>query len=202
MSRRAYREARLTGGLPDASDVVFYLLDMDDFKSVNDDHGHAAGDQVLIQVGQILEDVGRASDVVIRWGGEEFLILSRQVDRAGAAVFAQRVRERIAQAGFDLGDGLRIHRTCSVGFAAYPLIPGSPDEGSWEHVVGLADAAAYLAKRSGRDAWVGVSVNSAHLPEGLTADLEGLQEAVEAGTLRLTTSLEAEGRAVTLRVVA
>lgn len=196
VSQRAYREALATGGRPEASDIVFYLLDMDDFKSVNDEHGHAAGDQVLMQVAGILEDVGRASDVVVRWGGEEFLILSRQVDRAGAAVFAQRVRERIGEADFVVGEGLHVQRSCSVGFAAYPLIPSHPEEGDWEQAVGLADAAAYLAKRSGRDAWVGVSVQTSHLPEGLTTELESIQGAVQAGTLRLTTSLDAEGRSL------
>jgi len=195
VSRRAYHEALVTGRALDTADIVFYLLDMDDFKSVNDEHGHAAGDQVLIRVARILENAaGRASDVVVRWGGEEFLILSRQVDRAGAAVFAQRVRERISGAEFDVGDGVRVRRTCSVGFATFPLVPARPEEGTWEQVVGLADAAAYLAKRSGRDAWAGVSVEADHVPRGLTSDPDTLRAAVAAGTVRMVTSLDEEGR--------
>jgi diguanylate cyclase (GGDEF)-like protein len=194
VSLRAHREALESGTAADASDVVFYVLDMDDFKSVNDEYGHAAGDQVLVQVARVLEDAGRASDVVIRWGGEEFLILSRQVDRAGAAVFAQRVRERISRTEFGAGGGVPIRRTCSVGFAPYPLLPDRPEFGSWEQVVGLADAAAYLAKRSGRDAWVGISMESPELRPGRPMDMEVIQAAVEDGALRLTTSLDAEGR--------
>ena len=176
--------------------MVFYLLDMDDFKSVNDEYGHAAGDQVLVQIARVLDDAGRASDVVVRWGGEEFLILSRQVDRDGAAVFAQRIRERIRNTAFEVGDGVRIHRTCSVGFATYPLVATRPDWGSWEYVVGLADMAAYMAKRSGRDAWVGFPTGGADLLQTRPTDPEAARGAFEAGALSLSTSLEADGRSV------
>lgn len=194
VSLRAYRDAERIGTVPEASDVVFYLLDLDDFKSVNDEHGHAAGDRVLAQVAGVLEETGRASDVVVRWGGEEFLIMSRGVDRAGAAVFAERVRNAIREHLFMADDGVTLRRTCSVGFAAYPFVPRHPRAITWEQVVELADQGAYIAKRSGRDAWVGVyATEETPLELGRGEGLTVAPLAAE-GALALVTSLNAEGR--------
>jgi diguanylate cyclase (GGDEF)-like protein len=193
-SLRAYRDSERTGAAPEASDVVFYLLDIDDFKSVNDEHGHAAGDRVLEQVARVLEETGRASDVVVRWGGEEFLILSRQADRAGAAVFAQRVRDAVRDHVFVAEEGVTLRRTCSVGFAPFPFVTRDPRSVSWDQVVGLADQAAYLAKRSGRDAWVGVHANDHTPPEAVRSDAATLELLVAEGVLDLVSSMDPETR--------
>jgi diguanylate cyclase (GGDEF)-like protein len=194
VSLRAYRDSERTGVLPESADIVFYLLDIDDFKSVNDEHGHAAGDRVLEQMARVLEETGRASDVVVRWGGEEFLILSRQVDRSGAAVFAQRVRDAVRDHVFVAGEGGTLRRTCSVGFAPFPFVPRDPRAVSWDQVVRLADQAAYVAKRSGRDAWVGVHANDATPPEAVRGDAATLELLVAEGALDLVSSMDAETR--------
>jgi diguanylate cyclase (GGDEF)-like protein len=191
---RAHRVAERSAEPPESADIVFYLLDVDDFKSVNDEHGHAAGDRVLEQVARVLEDTGRASDTVVRWGGEEFLILSRQVDRHGAAVFAQRVRDAIRDHVFVAGEGVTLRRTCSVGFAAFPFIQWEPRAVSWDQVVGVADQAAYVAKRSGRDAWVGVYANDRTPPEAIRGDAATLEMLVVEGLLEVVTSMDAETR--------
>jgi len=191
---RAYRDADRAGDVPESADIVFYLLDIDDFKSVNDDYGHAAGDRVLQQVARVLEDTGRMSDVVVRWGGEEFLILSRHVDRAGAAVFAQRVRDAVRDHVFVADEGVTLRRTCSVGFAAFPFVPRDPRSVSWDQVVGLADQAAYIAKRSGRDAWVGVYANDKTAPEAIRRDAATLELLVASGALEVVTSMDPETR--------
>lgn len=198
VSLRAYRDAADVGTQPVAADIVFYLLDLDDFKSVNDDFGHAAGDHVLQQVARVLEETGRASDVVIRWGGEEFLIMSRQVDRAGASVFAQRVRTAIRERVFVAEEGLTLRRTCSVGFAPFPFVPSDARSVSWDTVVGLADQAAYIAKRSGRDAWVGVYATESTPPEAVRSDAATLELLVSEGVLEMVTSLEPERERRTL----
>jgi len=192
---RAHRDAERTGADPWLADVVFYVLDLDDFKSVNDEYGHAAGDRVLAQVARVLEETSRNSDVVIRWGGEEFLILSRRVDRAGAGAFAQRVCDAVRDHVFAADEGLTLRRTCSVGFAAFPFVPRDPRAVSWDQVVGLADQAAYLAKRAGRDAWVGVVATDSTPPEAVRGDAPTLDLLVAEGVLEIVSSMDSATRA-------
>ncbi len=205
---RAYRETAGRGTTPKGHDLIFYVLDLDDFKSVNDGYGHAAGDRVLQQVADVLIETSRASDLVVRWGGEEFLVLSRHVDRAGASPFAERMRQAVRGRIFTAGDGRTLHRTCSIGFAAFPFLAADSEGVAWETVLGLADQACYAAKRSGRDAWVGV------LPNGTTeaAEVEGTRMSIAGGiaegTLAAETSLgsardvdwDATGRDARVRV--
>ncbi|MES1245100.1 MAG: two-component regulator propeller domain-containing protein, partial [Acidobacteriota bacterium] len=84
-------------GKPEAADLLFLLLDLDHFKSVNDTHGHAAGDAVLVQTATVLRNVLRSSDHVVRWGGEEFLAVIRFVDRGEASNLAEKIRAAIAE---------------------------------------------------------------------------------------------------------
>jgi diguanylate cyclase (GGDEF)-like protein len=93
----------------------------------------------------------------VRWGGEEFLIVVRFVDRANAAELAEKLRDAVAAHRFRLNDGTILRRTCSIGFAAWPFSRQTPQALDFERVVDLADGALYAAKHGGRDAWVGVS---------------------------------------------
>jgi diguanylate cyclase (GGDEF)-like protein len=130
-------------------DLVILMVDLDHFKSVNDQYGHAAGDAVLIQLAQVLQQTFRASDHIVRWGGEEFLIVARFVDGSRAGELAEKLRAAVAEHEFVLPDGAVLHRTCSIGVAVWPLPPNV----SWDRAVDLADTALYEAKRSGRDRW-------------------------------------------------
>jgi diguanylate cyclase (GGDEF)-like protein len=103
------------------SDLVLLLVDVDRFKSVNDEFSHKAGDAVLMQVADALRESCRGSDAIARWGGDEFLVLSRFTDRRTGSVIAERIRSAIERRAFDVGDDSLIHRTCSVGFASYPF---------------------------------------------------------------------------------
>jgi diguanylate cyclase (GGDEF)-like protein len=136
-------------------DLCLLMVDLDHFKAVNDEHGHAAGDSVLRQVADLMRHACRASDVVVRWGGEEFLIVARNTDRAHAHLLASHVCEAIRAHQFDLGNGVMLRKTCSVGFTAFPLLPGAPERFGWEQALELADQCLYAAKNSGRDGWVG-----------------------------------------------
>ncbi|HEV8581567.1 MAG TPA: two-component regulator propeller domain-containing protein [Thermoanaerobaculia bacterium] len=170
------------------ADLVFLLLDLDHFKSVNDTYGHAAGDAVLIQTAGILRATFRASDHVVRWGGEEFLVVARFVDRGDAPELAEKVRAGIAAHDFRLADGSVLRRTCSIGFAAYPFAAAQPRAIGWEMVVDAADHGLYAAKRSGRNGWVGVAIGDAGDPETAIRRLkEDLAAAVESGEIRLRT---------------
>jgi len=137
-------------------DLVFFLIDIDHFKDVNDQHGHAAGDAVLVEVAQRLRAVFRESDHLVRWGGEEFLVVARGTARGEAAGLAERVRRQIGGHPFEAGGGARLVRTCSIGYAAYPLAQAASQALGWSETVALADRALYIAKRSGRDGWLGL----------------------------------------------
>ena len=149
------------------TDLVFLMIDIDHFKAVNDQFGHAAGDLVLVQMRERLQKVARATDYIIRWGGEEFLVVARATNRLDAALLAERLRLVVAQQPFDIGLPQPLSRTCSVGFACFPFLPTHPSELSWSQVVELADQALYMAKRGGRDGWVGLYGTAASNPENL-----------------------------------
>ena len=138
------------------TDIVFLLLDLDHFKQVNDHHGHAAGDQVLAQFAGLLRATCRSVDTLVRWGGEEFLVVTRFTRREDVALLAERLRRAVEEHAFDIGDGGVLRLTCSIGFAAHPLCPSEPERGGWEPSLALADDALYAAKRAGRNAWVGL----------------------------------------------
>ncbi|MGH8049551.1 MAG: diguanylate cyclase [Arenimonas sp.] len=154
---RAYDLAREDGKpLDDIKGLVFFLIDIDNFKQVNDIQGHAAGDAVLVEVSQRLRQVFRDGDYLIRWGGEEFLIITRSTAREDAYALAERVRSRIVDDNFDLGDGITLKKSCSIGFACFPFIPKAVRALGWHDVVEIADIALYAAKRAGRNGWVGI----------------------------------------------
>jgi diguanylate cyclase (GGDEF)-like protein len=135
---------------------AFLLVDIDHFKQVNDQYGHSAGDAVLVQMAERLRQVCRDGDHVVRWGGEEFLIVARDGACQHAVGQAERVRQAVAGRPFVLPDGQLLARTCSIGFACFPLASAHPEAVEWSTVVDIADGALYEAKRTGRNAWVGV----------------------------------------------
>src|SRR5712691_5669399 len=85
-------------------DMIFYMVDLDDFKRVNDVSGHDAGDRVLIETARRIRTAIRSSDVLVRWGGEEFLIVSRHTDRRNAEILAQRMLDAVRSKPFAVGE--------------------------------------------------------------------------------------------------
>ncbi len=146
--------------------LLFFMIDLDHFKSVNDTYGHAVGDQILQQASAALRKACRDADFVVRWGGEEFLIVARNADRQRASVLADHLREAVRALRFDVGHGVVLEKTCSIGFAAFPVIESAPDAHPWEDVVKMADQCLYAAKNSGRDAWVGLVLSTAATDAG------------------------------------
>ena len=181
--RRAYRVAATPGV---QRDMLFLLVDIDHFKSINDQRGHAAGDSVLRQFASLLTDAVRESDYAVRWGGEEFLVVARQADATQAGVLAERIVSAVRNELFRLDSGELLHCTCSVGAAALPFLPGDPDALEWEQVVDLADAAVYAAKRRGRDRWIVLSPAEGLRPSDLPDLLEAARQDLDAAeTTRL-----------------
>ncbi|MDR7335046.1 two-component regulator propeller domain-containing protein [Roseateles asaccharophilus] len=170
-------------------DLLFFLIDIDHFKRINDAHGHIAGDAVLEQMRGRLEQVFRATDYLVRWGGEEFLIVARGTPRSRAAELAERARQAVSGEPFILENGLKLAQTCSVGFSAFPLCPQLPRALDWRSAIDLADAALYDAKESGRNAWVGLVSAQAGSDDELQRDVRRPLESWAArGRLKLVRS--------------
>ena len=174
---------------PADTDVVFFVLDFDQFKAVNDLYGHASGDMVLVQMAARLRHLFRESDYLIRWGGEEFLIVARATNRIDAEAVAERVRAAVADEPFELADGTSLSKTCSIGFASYPFFPNQPRLLSWSQVLELADQSLYMAKNGGRNQWIGLYGMSCSQPDGVFQRLmRQTIKAVQDGEVRLVSS--------------
>ncbi|BBD08315.1 GGDEF domain-containing protein [Desulfovibrio ferrophilus] len=131
------REGKTTGLL---------MCDMDYFKQVNDEHGHEAGDAVLQQVVGIIQANIRRSDLLIRYGGEEFLALLQNVETGSAEAVAEKIRKAVEDTAFELPSGSRLHKTISVGVSEFP------DDGDGMYkAIKFADVALYSAKDGGRN---------------------------------------------------
>jgi diguanylate cyclase (GGDEF)-like protein len=150
---------------PHTRDLVFYLIDADNFKEVNDQYGHDVGDAVLVEMARRLSSSIRHSDVLVRWGGEEFLIVSRYTDRREAELLAQRALSAVADMPFLVGpSGATMRRTCSMGWAAFPWFPDDPRAVSYEEVLTIADRGLNRAKQAGKNCAVGMSPAKGHSP--------------------------------------
>ena len=166
--------------------LVIALLDVDHFKVINDTWGHAAGDRVLEQLGQLLGELKRSGDYVARWGGEEFLLVLRPLARGSVASIGERLCSRIAAHRFDLGNGAEHRLTVSVGLVECPLFRDHPDLLGWEQLVTLADRAMYAVKNSGRNGWMGYRpLPQARLPEDVSGYRDNPRQLLDSGLLEL-----------------
>ncbi|MBF0482443.1 MAG: diguanylate cyclase [Desulfovibrionaceae bacterium] len=126
--------------------VGLLMCDVDFFKQVNDQHGHEAGDAVLKQVAEAIRDNIRASDIFIRYGGEEFLVLLNEVTAGASTEIAEKIRMSINAHAFRLENNAVLHKTISIGVAEFP------DDGETMYkVIKFADVALYAAKGQGRN---------------------------------------------------
>lgn len=151
--------------MPTKPSIGLVVVDVDHFKSVNDRHGHAAGDAVLLQLARLLQATARQPDLTVRWGGEEFVVIARDSNREGAARLARRINRRVAERAFRLPSGVDIHITVSVGYALYPFHEDEVSLLGWELVLTLADHALLEAKKRGRDRVCGVSPGETPWPD-------------------------------------
>jgi diguanylate cyclase (GGDEF)-like protein len=124
--------------------VAFVLADLDEFKSVNDQYGHPAGDRVLREFADILRESVREADLAARWGGEEFALVLPSTDAMGAAVLVERIRSALEHRTIVV-DGHAIGITASFGVSVFPQEPTST------RLIASADEALYLAKRRGKN---------------------------------------------------
>jgi diguanylate cyclase (GGDEF)-like protein len=140
LRREAKRSAR--GGRP----LSLLFLDLDDFKNVNDRHGHLAGSRALVEAAEVIRGSARETDVVARFGGDEFALVLPDTGGRGAFAVGERIRDRVAAHRFLAADGLDVRLTVSVGVATLPDAALGAEE-----LVRAADAAMYRIKDRGKN---------------------------------------------------
>lgn len=134
--------------------VAVLMIDVDRFKSINDQWGHDGGDQVLVAVAGALRRHIREKDLLARVGGEEFMVLLHHAEAAAAHEAAERLRQAVEHEAIALAPGQHLHCTISIGYCV-----AAGGESSWRAVVVAADRALYAAKQAGRNRVVGASVD-------------------------------------------
>jgi diguanylate cyclase (GGDEF)-like protein len=157
-------------------ELIFVLVDIDRFKRVNDEMGHAAGDRLLQEVAKRIASVMRRSDDLVRWGGEEFLLVCRTTDRENASLLCNRVLEAVRELPFDVGNGVQVHKTCSIGWAPFPWLRDDVGMLSIDNVIELADKALYLAKREGRNRTYGLLPAATAMVSEKSISIENLRD--------------------------
>jgi diguanylate cyclase (GGDEF)-like protein len=146
---RREEERSIRSGKP----LSVLFIDMDGFKSVNTNHGHLAGSKALVEAANVIRACARETDVVARFGGDEFALILPDTGREGAVSVAERIRDRIRAFSFLELEGLSLHLTASIGIATLPDISGSAEE-----LLKAADRAMYQVKDHGK--------NGIHIAEG------------------------------------
>jgi diguanylate cyclase (GGDEF)-like protein len=150
-------EREVSGGRP----FTVLFLDLDHFKAVNDQHGHMSGSRLLVEVARVLRSCVRDEDVVVRYGGDEYVMLLVGIDSGGALKVAERIRRAIEDHRFLSREGGRVRVTASIGLASYPEHADSKAT-----ILDLADRAMYRGKRSNRNVVYMASKDLPPVPAG------------------------------------
>jgi len=128
------------------TDTSVMMLDIDKFKNINDTYGHSVGDDVIIKIASLLKKSSRESDIICRWGGEEFIILLPQTNINGAVAISQKIREKIENSTITLSENKSLKFTISIGVSQLIC-----EDENVEMLINRADKALYEAKESGRN---------------------------------------------------
>jgi diguanylate cyclase (GGDEF)-like protein len=183
---RTHQQSEKRGAGTSGEEIVgaLFLLDVDQFKHINDTCGHATGDAMLKAIADSLREILRETDMIVRWGGEEFLAFLPAIPRSGLDEVARRLLSGISATAVE-HQGAPLSANVSIGFAPFPLAPdGEPLP--WERAVNLVDMALYLAKGHGRNRAYGVRA-FAHFAETSMAEIEqDLERAWRAGFVDLS----------------
>lgn len=162
-----------------AEPLIWALLDLDHFKRINDTFGHQTGDNILIVVADILRQNSRSSDHIIRWGGEEFLLILEHNEEAQLTL--QRIHQAICQYPWQRDMGLQQNLTCSIGAIAQLT------QWNWQHSLRLADQALYCVKQHGRNGYLLLQAPQP-VPAAVLADDANITQLLAEGKLQAVTN--------------
>lgn len=165
-----------------------YLLDIDHFKDVNDTYGHEIGDQILVEFTKRINETIRDTDLFVRWGGEEFILVARLDNIDGLHLLAERIVKAVKQSPYLVRQGHSIDITCTVGSVVYPCVENPEKHISWNKLVQLADLALYYGKQKKRDCWVCIEKISNYESRNIVLEL-GFEESLKEGLLTFSTSI-------------
>lgn len=179
-----------TDDVPEAERRLLYfmMIDLDEFKPINDTFGHHTGDRTLVQVSDLLRSCAREADTVFRWGGDEFLVIGEAREHGDMGVLAERFRRTIADHRFDPKYGKALRLSASIGVAAYPFCIDNPGVASWEQVADVADLAALLAKTHGKNGWVATHGTTELTATQVQHIKHSFEQLIESGRIVAVTS--------------
>ncbi len=185
LANRRHFHAEMQRTSAERFEGALLLIDLDHFKRINDTHGHAAGDAVLVVMAQRLRAALREEDLTVRWGGEEFLVVVRSLPPEQVEALAERLLATIGSQPVVHGQAV-VPVTASIGFATFPLLPAL-EPTPWERAVDLVDTALYLAKAHGRNRAYGVRALRAEAatPGHAATPAHGLESAWREGHAEL-----------------
>ncbi|MDM7862119.1 GGDEF domain-containing protein [Alteromonas sp. ASW11-36] len=171
------------------SDVMgIYVFDIDNFKRINDTKGHKIGDSVLREFSTRLQQQTRGADTLVRWGGEEFMFITRCESSAKVMEIADRLLAVINHKPFDIEDGTVLPVTCTIGVVTYPFVDSRGRE-QWDRLVSLADSALYYGKSLGKNCWVFVDNRAINNTDELDRLCSiPLQESIQSGAVEVKIS--------------
>lgn len=170
-----------------------FIFDVDHFKKVNDTHGHGVGDEVLIEISKRVNSIVRDCDLLIRWGGEEFVLVARLSSKKKKYELASRLLNSVNASPFIVSEGkLSLEVTCTIGVVEFPFIDFSNTE-IWPRLISIADAALYYGKSQGRNCWIAVNNKSVASEEEFQTLLnQPLEHSIQKGLVSVRTSLESD----------
>lgn len=190
----ASKEVKLVKNQRNSYDIVcdiigVYMIDIDFFKDINDTYGHAIGDKVLISITETLKKSVRNEDYIIRWGGEEFLIILNQTKVGYLKLFSKNILNVIRKTPVELDRGEKINVTCSIGCTYLPLDPELIETVKLEQIINVSDFAMYKAKEMGRN-------RSVHINFKNLGDLSKVE--IKDCLMELTKNVDIDTRYVTI----
>jgi diguanylate cyclase (GGDEF)-like protein len=194
LRNRRYMEQYLAAGMTseDTHGWLLMTLDLDHFKQINDVYGHDIGDLVLRQVAGLLREHSRQEDILVRYGGEEFVIICKNADEEMGCTMAERIRLRICQFRFGLED-TPLSLSCSIGFFTLQWDARWQPAPEWQAMFKVADLALYAAKHSGRNTWIGLKSIGKPPSSGYPQDSKQIQRELKEQRLLGFSSMAADG---------
>jgi two-component system, cell cycle response regulator len=190
-SLRKYQDAIKAGTSAQYADLIFSVIDLDDFKKITAQYGRSAGDEVLRQIGTLLQAHCRATDTIVRWGEKEFLIISRFSNRDAGGMIAERFQKLIGNTELKIGEET-VRCTCSIGFAAYPFVPSTPDAFTWEQVISFANRSLVAAQRSSPNSYIGLlTTEKASLKDFSPGNYSDVRKWIDQGEFSVISSIPA-----------